>query len=93
MTDDYPERPETENLELPLLSDADPEDFEDIWGEALDELLIERLDTLLGGGEGELDVTSVDTEQAGIAGEDGSFVWETARDGEDDVLELVYKPD
>lgn len=57
---DIPDPPTTDNLELPLLSEAeDPEDYRDIWGAALDELLIARLDQLLGEGEGDLNVESL----------------------------------
>lgn len=69
MSDDYnpDELPRTDGLELALLSEAEnAEDYRDLWGRILDNEVFQKLDSKLTGGEGELDVASVRTDEAVI---------------------------
>lgn len=67
MSEDYPEPPRTDNLELALLSEAeDAEDYRDLWGAILDDEVFKKLETKLTEGEGDLDVASLSTEEAQI---------------------------
>lgn len=69
MSNDYnpDELPRTDGLELALLSEAEnAEDFRDLWGRILDNEVFQKLDDKLTGGEAELDVASVQTNEVVI---------------------------
>ncbi|MFP8958337.1 hypothetical protein ACLI4Y_16595 [Natrialbaceae archaeon A-CW3] len=69
MTEDYdPDAiPRTDGLELALLSKAEnAEDYRDLWGKILDDEVFKKIDQKLTGGEADLDVASLSTDEGVI---------------------------
>lgn len=59
--------PRTDGLELALLSEAEnAEDYRDLWETILDKEMFQKIDEKLTGGKTDLDVASVQTDEAVI---------------------------